>query len=342
MVQRPLGKSGSASIWMNFLSPQDKVPKANILELPNPPNQVWLCLKMFLGMGHNNAGGHQWLNHHLLTSGQASRSREHPGASWACEMKQARHIPPEVGAGVPQTEFVIIPGPAPQVYWRKVTGWKPSLWQISVCPRGRKSGPQRLKVLCLSFFVNKLWDGWHAQSSPGSRGGGSGRGCFAKAAVLSLSPLPAFHTHLSFPLQAFHTRNLSLQTDLVLAERHNLWHISWRCFDNEKELNSGNTWLDFLLSFYNFFFFLEIVLKNQKNPKTTVKYQSSDKSNFEIWCSFSSVGTVDINNSTKYYSHYYIGSITTVHFSRISLQISLQQPLINKMQFTALNVLFKG
>lgn len=67
---------------------------------------------MFLGMGHNNAGGHQWSNHHTLASGQASSS-EHPGTPWTPrEMKQVRHIPPEVDAGVPQTEFAIIHGPS--------------------------------------------------------------------------------------------------------------------------------------------------------------------------------------------------------------------------------------
>lgn len=94
--------------WISFL-PKTRCQKQTILGLLNSLNQVWVCPKMFLGMGYNNAGGHQWPNHHTLTSGQASRSKGHPGPSWTpCEMEQVRNMPPEVGSGVPQTEFAII------------------------------------------------------------------------------------------------------------------------------------------------------------------------------------------------------------------------------------------
>lgn len=142
--------------------------------------------------------------------------------------------------------------------------------------------------------------------APGSRGGGSGRGCFAKAAVMpSALCLPSTHT------SPFHCRlsiqEISLQTDLAMAERNNLWHISWGCFDNEKSSTVATPDWPSCFLFIILIIFLEIVWKKHQNKsKTMAKYQSSDKSNFEIWCLCSSVGTVDINNSTKYYSHYYI------------------------------------
>lgn len=117
------------------------------------------------------------------------------------------------------------------------------------------------------------------------------------------------HAPLSFSLQSFRTRNLSLQADLVLVERNNLWHISWGCFDNEKRVKQWQH-LAGLPAFFLFiliiFFLKNCLKKTPKISKTMSTYQLSDKSNFETWCLCSSVGTVDINNSTKYYSHYYI------------------------------------
>lgn len=50
-------------------------------------------------------------------------------------------------------------------------------------------------------------------------------------------------------------------------------------------------------------------------------------------------GIVDINNSTKYYSNYYLQKSQQCTLAQL-LPISLQLPLINKTRFPTLNLLF--